>query len=112
MNNIIHTYHQHTALLQGRKGGEVLGLGLGVTFDGVFEGVWLGYVFDDCEGDFVCRGFLGVFFEEVVCFGLGADGAADGVTFLEELGEDVGADEAAWSGYEDEGCHVFGIEYN
>ena len=42
---------------------------------------------------------------EIVRFGLGADGAADGVAFLEELGEDVGAYEAAWAGDEDEGRH-------
>ena len=40
---------------------------------------------------------------EIVCFGLGADGASDRVAFLEELGEDVGAYEAAWAGDEDEG---------
>jgi len=42
---------------------------------------------------------------QVVCFGLGADCAADRVAFLEELGEDVGADEAARAGDEDERCH-------
>ena len=42
---------------------------------------------------------------KVVCFGLRADRATDGITFLKELDEDVGPDEAAWTSHEYERCH-------
>lgn len=94
MNNIIHPYHSVHPINKWKS-----------TFDGIFEGPLLGDIFDDFKRDLALLRGLGEFLVEVVCLGLGANGAANRVAFLEELDKDVGADEAAWAGDEDEGCH-------
>ena len=95
MNDILHLY-----LTQYKQGCP------GETFDSVGKSAGLGDIFDDFKGDLALSRGLWEFFVEIVCFGLGADGTADRVAFFEELGEDVGAYEAAWAGDEDEGCHL------